>query len=428
VVGYPSVIAGTFTLMAVRHWATLVSNRKLLANLMRIYQFIFLIMFIMTLWLTCAVFLIYRSVKDWNATAQVASMRPYLICSMIFLLPYVVIIFLYTLDVSYLTNEIENGGNIEELNPPSYARDLSDVSLFQTCICVCGMPIILMIQCSDLFRALHRTYQQVYRDAPTACFRWPECCLKHRTVPAAEELKKPKKKSIWHRFYRTILRCFRGTKPRQSVLPDPTTNTTPIPPTGLALKELDKDREAIERNQREINLQEQDAERQRLALKEAEEAAEFQRRRKQEIEAEALRLEQARLQREQEEEEKRIKEEFAQRWQSVLSVSEYKSLWSTMPTSGSFQCNLRAMPELNAMVDHLKKQGFHVVFALNPSAHDIEIGICNIRPVGEESWFLSRFLVAQNSFSAVMKSNNAQLVPTFVKKFALAKILKLEGK
>lgn len=346
-------------------------------------------------------------------------MLPYYVCLCIFLLPYLAVLLLYTLDVSYLTDEVEKGGEIIERDPPPYARDLSDVSLFQSCIYVCGMPIIICIQLGDLCIAIRNAYEQSYRDAPGCCCKPADLfCLRKKTTPASEAVKKPKGKTIWHRMYRTVVRCIRGSKPKPTVLP-----MTQAGPTGLPLRELDKDREVMERNQREGLMQEADEERQRLALKEAADAAEFQLR----LEEEARRLEAERLRKEQEEELRRQQEEFNQRWQAVLSVADYKSQWATLPTSGSFQCNLKSLPDLNHFTEHLKKQGFHIVFALSPSAADLEIGLCNIRPVGEESWFLARFLATKTSFSAVMKSDNPQIVPALVKRFALAKVLRIDG-
>ena len=56
----------------------------------------------------------------------------------------------------------------------------------------------------------------------------------------------------------------------------------------------------------------------------------------------------------------------------------------------------------------------------------IEVGICNIRTSGEEPWFMARFLASTSNFSAVMKCQDPSIVEKFVKKFALAKILKIE--
>ena len=79
-----------------------------------------------------------------------------------------------------------------------------------------------------------------------------------------------------------------------------------------------------------------------------------------------------------------------------------------------------------AFTDHMKKQGFHIVFAAVPNPNELEIGICNIRPTGTEPWFMARFLASNANFSAVMKSQNPEQITQFVKKFALAKVLKID--
>lgn len=110
----------------------------------------------------------------------------------------------------------------------------------------------------------------------------------------------------------------------------------------------------------------------------------------------------------------------------TLSVSQYKALWASLGTAGSFQCKLKSAPSLIAFSEHLRKQGFHVVFAASPSTTDIEVGICNIRADGTGDWFLARFLASQSTFSAVMKCQNNGDVSAFVKRFALAKVLKID--
>lgn len=126
-------------------------------------------------------------------------------------MPYLVVLFLYTLDISYLTDEVERGGIIAELDPPEDAADLSDVTLFQSCVFVCGMPCIVVIQFLDLFTAVKRAYNRYYKDQPICtCFNW----FRSRTISAEEanERRKKNKKTIWYRMYKTCMRCFKGTK------------------------------------------------------------------------------------------------------------------------------------------------------------------------------------------------------------------------
>ncbi|RYH24961.1 hypothetical protein EON65_16035 [archaeon] len=53
---------------AFKNWASLVTNRRLLVDLMRIYTAAFMIIFILALWLACAMFLTFREVKNWGVS------------------------------------------------------------------------------------------------------------------------------------------------------------------------------------------------------------------------------------------------------------------------------------------------------------------------------------------------------------------------
>jgi hypothetical protein len=67
-VSFPSFIMGLASMAAVRNWASLTTNRTLLSNLMRVYVFAFFLIFIFTLWLTCATFLTFKKVDDWSVS------------------------------------------------------------------------------------------------------------------------------------------------------------------------------------------------------------------------------------------------------------------------------------------------------------------------------------------------------------------------
>ena len=111
----------------------------------------------------------------------------------------------------------------------------------------------------------------------------------------------------------------------------------------------------------------------------------------------------------------------------VLSLAAFKSNWSKQAPAGSFQCKLKVMPDATVLSNHLKKQGFHVVFSSASAGGDVEVGFCNVRkepPAGAkaEPAFMARFVASGTNFNAVMKSDDNASVPAFVKKFALAKV------
>ena len=110
----------------------------------------------------------------------------------------------------------------------------------------------------------------------------------------------------------------------------------------------------------------------------------------------------------------------------TLSVHQFKALWSSLQVLGSFQCKLRSAPNMQTLTQHLRKQNFHVVFAASPNDTETEVSICNIRPSGDDAWFMARFLFSKSIFSAAMKAQNAEEVEGYVKRFALARVLKID--
>ena len=196
-----------------------------------------------------------------------------------------------------------------------------------------------------------------------------------------------------------------------------------LPTSNLPLADLTRDREKEERLERERAARERDERQHQLDLEQAAIEAEKQREAERQL-MEAARLLNERKQKEAEEERLRIERENA--FDAVLNVARFKAMWSSLGTAGSFQCNLKSLPVLNSLTDHLKKQGFGIVFAANPSPTDVEVGVCNVRKAKTDSWFMARFLATETSFSAVMKAEKAEEVTAYVKKFALAKVLKID--
>merc|ERR1711988_717451 len=107
--------------------------------------------------------------------------------------------------------------------------------------------------------------------------------------------------------------------------------------------------------------------------------AERRLKRQKELEEERIRAQEEEAKRrlkELEEEERRLAElEEPQ----TLNTQKFKELWTTLATSGSFQCKLKSIPDMKQFCDHLKKQGFHVAYAAIPKEGDIEVGLSNIR-------------------------------------------------
>lgn len=67
-VSFPSLLAGILSLVAVRNWASLTTNRALLSNLCRCYMLGCAILLVFALWTTVATFETFQKVKDWNVS------------------------------------------------------------------------------------------------------------------------------------------------------------------------------------------------------------------------------------------------------------------------------------------------------------------------------------------------------------------------
>lgn len=425
-VSFPTVLISAVTLTAVRNWASLTTNRRLLSNLMRCYMLVFGLMFFFTLWCACVLFLVFQNVDDWNETLVLARIFPYYVCTIIFLMPYLASQLYYELDFAYIVEEIDMGGTIAEPDPPPTAMDLSDVTLLQSCIFICAMPCILCIQCFDLIKAIGRAYTEHYKDKPL----FGDNKKKKKKAPPPK-----KKRRFLRRVWKTIVRLFKGTKRKADVQVEngfepsapgssaAAAEAGALATTNLALADLTRDREKEERLERERAAREREERQHQMQLEQARIEEEKQRLAEQQL-LDAARILNERKQQQAEEERLRLEKENA--FDAVLNVGAYKALWSSLSTAGSFQCNLKSLPPLATLTDHLKKQGFGIVFAANPSPTDVEVGVCNVRKSKNDSWFMSRFLATEKTFSAVMKAEKPEEVTAYVKKFALAKVLKIE--
>lgn len=111
----------------------------------------------------------------------------------------------------------------------------------------------------------------------------------------------------------------------------------------------------------------------------------------------------------------------------TLTAAQYRQIWQQLPSSGAFQCKVKEAPTKAALTAHFRSQGFHVAFATIQNTNDIEVGICNYKDTADEPSFLARFMFTHVSlmFSSVVKAQKPDLVAVYVKKFALAKVLKI---
>jgi hypothetical protein len=112
---------------------------------------------------------------------------------------------------------------------------------------------------------------------------------------------------------------------------------------------------------------------------------------------EAARVMQERKQREDEE---RARKEYEMNgWDRTLPVVKFKALWASLATAGSFQCNLKALPAITNLTEHLKKQGE----LLRPAVLNVRERIdCSDQPVSSARSQPVNFCTTVYKFTCVL--------------------------
>lgn len=390
-----TIFISVCSLLIIRYWASLCTNRTLLLEVVKIYVIVFIIIFGLLIWLYIALFSTYKRITttEWTNVIRYTAIFPVYISTIIFGGPYAMALVLYCLDIWYLIKEIEeNGADIDEPDAPDDVADLSDVSFSQALFFIFVIPFVLAIQFVDLISALCR-----------ACSRY-RAYRKRKTERDQEISSKTKRRSVFDRIITTFTKKFQFS----------TVSPTEKYAADVQLKDMEKGREEIEQMERE--RAEYESSRRRNIEEQArlqDEEADKERRRVFEEEEATRRAE----------EQQRRDEEALDAY--TLNLSQFKSKWKRLGTGGTFQCKLKALPSQTLLTEHLQKKGFHVVYSAGKSS-DIEIGICNTKTTLEDGWFMARFLASPSSFSSVMKAENPDDIKIYVKLFELAKVIKIE--
>lgn len=407
------LLLGLSTMFMIYHWASLVTNRELLSTVLKIYMLIQLVNWIFVLATLVTTFQTFGEHPRYDTSLTVKTLFPFYLASVFFLLPYLLCICCYNMDLSYLNDELEFGGSIDEPDAHPDTWDLSGLSLEECVKAMIAYPVALLYQTLELLVAVYNLILRIWR---RILMYFADRALRLQQE-AARDRDKKKRKGLTARIAKTASRWLgsllgkkkdaeRRYKARESEVSKE---------SEQALRLVEQAREEVERMEKDREALEQERQRQRdreeLIRREA---------------AEIGRADRERRQKEAEEKARKEAEEAAVNLSPTLSVVEFKALWSTLSVAGQFQCKLKENPNLMPFTEHLRKQGFHIVFGSTPSPNDVEIGVCNIKEKADEPRFMARFLSSQLAFSAVMKSENVDAVPMYVKKFALAKLLKID--
>ena len=190
VVAFPSFLVALLSMMALRNWATLCTNRSLLTSMLRIYLAIFALIWIIAVWCAAVLFLTFVGVNFAKVSKAVTPL-PLFISTAVFLLPYILVILYYTFDLHYLMDEIEAGGQIREPGrPPPGTIDLAGVTLWNSCgIFFCGIPFSILFALGTIIELVFRLFCVGNYNAD----RWVD-----------EERSKKKGKGLCHRILKTI--------------------------------------------------------------------------------------------------------------------------------------------------------------------------------------------------------------------------------
>jgi len=364
---------GTLNLASVRYWSSLVTNRDLLVNLMGVYQVILVLMWIMVIVTIAKLFDMFDGI-DWTSFAGQALLPSYII-SIICLFPYLIAVTYYGLDVSFLSESIYYGGNIAEPEPlPDHTLDLNGLTIMHIVMAIVAVPLLAFDTC---------------REWAVNMWEYVERKAKKKYVEHREKSRKKAKarRSFWNRITKTISRFYNDLVKDRQARKAAFEDRTPLAGLTDQTAQLREDAQAA---RLAALIAERDA-------KEAEARAEKERKEREEAMA------------------------------PTMSARKFKELWTALGSAGSFQCKLKTVSQKHPFVEHIRKQGFHVVFVADPDAGGFEVGICNVREEGKGGpWFMARFMTREKTFSAVMKCQDPSVVTGHVKRFALAKVLRID--
>ncbi len=420
------------SLIFIKYWASVVTNRKLFIQLIRLYMIMQLVTVIIGMWMLGILYKTFQGITRWNDDLTLAKMFPYVLCTWLFGVPYLLVTVYYVLDISsYINDLILDVGVIDEPDPPPDRVDLSDVSIKQVMILMIAFPFMLLMQVVDLIIALSALFNRYIH---VKAKERRELQVKRAEMKAAK-IEKTKGSTIWVRIVRTLQRRLRKLRDRccckKPALPvlDTTLDNVPASPyarkPAVSAEALEANTPPADANERELRER---LAREKATLEEEKRAAMKAAEVKARLELEATRL---REEREREEEFARAEldrklEEEKKDAAPTLDVPRFKALWNTLPTTGSFNAKLRTVPSLAGLTEHMRKQGFHVVFASAPTSAEIELGVCCVRERPSDVWFVARFVASPTDFNAVMRCADADVATRYVKKFSLAKVLKID--
>ena len=136
------------TFFIVYLWPSLVTNRVLLNQILKIYMLINFVNWIFVLATAITTLRTFGEYPRYDITPYLLKLQPYYIASVLFLVPYLLCVCCNLLNVSYLNDELEFGGSLYEPDAPEDTWDLSGMSLEDFAKAVVAYPIACLLYTS----------------------------------------------------------------------------------------------------------------------------------------------------------------------------------------------------------------------------------------------------------------------------------------
>ena len=149
-----AILFGILGILAVHHWASLVSNKELFLKLSRGLQFILLFQLGFGLWCISVLFTLFQN-TEWDAEDSeyyMEEIKTYYYCSVAFQLPHLIACLMYGLNINFLEERATEGEDVEEPLPlPDHAMDLQGVTVTYIVGLALLIPMLLASQIWDFF-------------------------------------------------------------------------------------------------------------------------------------------------------------------------------------------------------------------------------------------------------------------------------------
>jgi len=135
------------SILAMRNWASLVTNKQLFRTLLFCYLGLFVVILLIGIWCVAATILTFQPVQFYKISPAVTPF-PYYVCTLVFCIPYLLVIVYYLLDLHYFIGEMDAKGDIKEPGRrPKGTVDLAGVTLWNTFgLFCCAIPFMVLFQ------------------------------------------------------------------------------------------------------------------------------------------------------------------------------------------------------------------------------------------------------------------------------------------